>query len=105
MSSDERQVRQSLVNGRGERRPGPSKLATHARVQRGSAAPLCGKPPAFRPAPDPSSSSAQAERLSLPACAEEVLRTRALRKGEEAVKILNLAFFALVFQLLTGGKS
>ena len=71
MSSDERQVRQSLVNGGGERRPGPSKLATHARVQRGSAAPLCGKPPAFRPAPDPSSSSAQAERLSLPACAEE----------------------------------
>jgi RND family efflux transporter MFP subunit len=43
-------------------------------VQRGSAAPLCGKPPAFRPAPDPSSSSAQAERLSLPACAEEVLQ-------------------------------
>ena len=51
-----------------------SKLATHSSAQRGSAAPSCGKPPAFRPVPDPSSSSAPAGRLSLPAGAEEVLQ-------------------------------
>ena len=51
-----------------------SKLASHASAQCGSAALLCGKPPAFRPAPEPLSSSAQAGRLSLPACAEEVVQ-------------------------------
>ena len=52
----------------------PSKLETQSSAQPGSAALLCGKPPAIRPVPDPSSSSAQAGRLSLPACAEEVLQ-------------------------------
>jgi len=53
---------------------GVSKLASHTSAQGGSAAPTCGKPLAFRPIPDPSSISAQAGRLSLPACAEEVLQ-------------------------------
>jgi transcription-repair coupling factor len=53
---------------------GLSKLATHASPPSGSAAPPCGKPPAFRPMLAPSPSSAQAGRPSLPACAEEVLQ-------------------------------
>jgi len=53
---------------------GVSRLASHASAQGGSAAPTCGKPPAFRPMITPSISSAQAGRLSLPACAEEVLQ-------------------------------
>jgi hypothetical protein len=53
---------------------GVSRLASHASVEGGSAAPTCGKPLAFRPILDPSSISAQAGRLSLPACAEEVLQ-------------------------------
>src|SRR5208337_1548470 len=52
--------------------PELSKLAPHVGTQSGSAALTCGKPPAFPPMPHPSSSSAQAGRLSLPACAEEV---------------------------------
>ena len=42
--------------------------------QSGSAAPPCGKPPAFRSEPNLCLSSAQAGRLSLPACAEEVIQ-------------------------------
>jgi len=42
-------------------------------VHRGSAAPTCGKPPAFRPIPLFSFCSAQAGRLSLPACVEQLL--------------------------------
>jgi hypothetical protein len=53
-----------------------SKLPDHAGAESGSAAPTCGKPPAFRPIPHPSSSSAQVGRLSLPACAEEVVQAR-----------------------------
>jgi len=53
-----------------ENAPALFKLATHWSAQRGSAAPTCGKPLAFRPMPDPSSISAQAGRLRLPACAE-----------------------------------
>ena len=49
-----------------------SKLAAHVGAQSGSAAPTCGKPPAFPPMPHPSSSSVQAGKLSLPACTEEV---------------------------------
>jgi uncharacterized protein (TIGR00297 family) len=54
--------------------------ATPAGAESGCAAPTCGKPPAFRPIPRPSSSSAQAGRLRrgdaarrpyVPACAEE----------------------------------
>jgi len=45
----------------------------HADAQTGFAAPPCGKPAAFRPMPPPLSSSAQAGRLSPPACAEEIL--------------------------------
>jgi hypothetical protein len=56
--------------------PQSYKLAIHASSECGSAALLCGKPLAFRPVPEPSSSSAQAGRLSLPACAEEVLQYR-----------------------------
>ena len=52
----------------------PSKLASHAGPQSGSAALPCGKPAAFRPMPTRLSSSAQAGRLSLPACAEEVVQ-------------------------------
>jgi hypothetical protein len=49
--------------------------ATSSRqAQRGSAAPTCGKPPAFQPVPEPTPSSARAGRPSLPACAEEVLQ-------------------------------
>ena len=51
---------------------GVSNLASHTSAQGGSAAPTCGKPPAFRPMPQPCSSSAQAGRLSLPACVEEI---------------------------------
>ena len=54
--------------------PPLSKLETPSSAQRGSAALLCGKPPAFRPVPQPPSSSTQAGRLSLPACAEEILQ-------------------------------
>jgi hypothetical protein len=53
---------------------GVSRLASHASAQGGSAAPTCGKPLAFRSIPGPSSISAQAGRLSLPACAKEVLQ-------------------------------
>jgi hypothetical protein len=55
------------------------KLAGH---ECGSAAPTCGKPPAFRPMLDPSTSSALAGRLSLPASAEAVQGTHVPRKGE-----------------------
>ena len=55
---------------------GLSKLAIPVSAQRGSAAPICGKPPAFRPILHLSFSSAQAGRLSLPACAERVLWER-----------------------------
>src|SRR5208337_3087460 len=49
-----------------------SKPATHPRAESGSAALTCGKPPAFRPEPDSSSScSSPAGRLSLPAGEEE----------------------------------
>jgi coenzyme F420-reducing hydrogenase delta subunit/ferredoxin len=50
-----------------------TKLETPSSAQRGSVRQPTGKPPAFRPAPGPSSSSAQAGRLSLPACAEEIV--------------------------------
>ena len=40
----------------------------------GSAALSCGKPPAFRQVPASSPFSAQAGRLSLPACAEEIIQ-------------------------------
>jgi hypothetical protein len=62
--------------------PGLPKLAVRAIAQRGSAAPTCGKPPAFRPMPQPCSSAAQAGRFGLPACAAEVTETPVLRKGE-----------------------
>jgi len=42
--------------------------------ERGSAAPLCGKPTAFRSRPEVPCSSGQAGRLSLPACPEEALQ-------------------------------
>jgi uncharacterized protein (TIGR00297 family) len=48
------------------------KSANHVGTQSGSAAPTCGKPPASRSMPHPMSTSAQAGRLSLPACAEVV---------------------------------
>jgi uncharacterized protein (TIGR00297 family) len=51
-----------------------SNSAAHLGPQSGSAAPICGKPPAFRPMPHSLPSSAQAGRLSLPACAEEVVQ-------------------------------
>jgi hypothetical protein len=57
-----------------QRAAGLSKLLTSSSAHRGSAALPCGKPPAFRPVPEPLSSSAQAGRLSLPACAEEVFQ-------------------------------
>ena len=68
---------QALANLRrlarsGDFTSGLSKLAAHIVAQRGSAAPTCGKPPAFRPMPQSCSSSTQAGRLSLPACVEEV---------------------------------
>ncbi|HXX23229.1 MAG TPA: efflux RND transporter periplasmic adaptor subunit [Terriglobia bacterium] len=58
-----------------------SKSATHAAAQRGSAAQTCGKALPFRPILHSSSSSAQAGRLSLPACAEWFLLRHMLRKG------------------------
>jgi len=58
--------------------PRQSKLEAQSSAQCGSAALSCGKPAAFRPVPQPSSSSAQVGRLSLPACAEEVLHDRRL---------------------------
>src|SRR5208337_2822391 len=58
------------------RHAGLSKLAIPVSAQRGSAAPICGKPPTFRPIPHLSFSSAQAGRLGLPACAEQVLWER-----------------------------
>ena len=54
-------------------RPEPSKVPAHG-AHSGSAALTCGKPPAFRLMPPPSSSSAQAGSLRLPACAEEVVQ-------------------------------
>jgi hypothetical protein len=51
---------------------GLPKLAAHVIAQRGSVRQPTEKPPAFRPMSQPCSSSAQAGRLSLPACAEEV---------------------------------
>ena len=61
---------------------GLCKLTAPATAQRGSAAPTCGEASPFRPTPHPSSSSAQAGRLSLPACAEDVLWAQVLRKGK-----------------------
>jgi DNA polymerase elongation subunit (family B) len=61
----------------GDRKGGvltPPQAATHPSPQSGSAAPPCGKPPAFRPKLELPLSSAQAGRLSLPACAEEVVQ-------------------------------
>ena len=68
------------------REAGPSESTAHASAERGSAAPLCGKPPAFRLMPKPSFSSAQAGRLSLAACAEDVLEAtrRAERRSHSA---------------------
>ena len=57
-----------------QRAAGLSKLLTSSSAHRGSAALPCGKPPAFRPVPEPPPSSAQAGRPSLPACAEEVFQ-------------------------------
>jgi hypothetical protein len=54
--------------------PRLSKLETQSSTQRGSAALICGKPPAFRPVPQPPSSSEPAGRLSLPVGSEEVLQ-------------------------------
>jgi hypothetical protein len=54
--------------------PGLSKLAFQDSAQRGSAAPTCGKPRAFRLTPHASFSFAQAGRPSLPACAKEVFQ-------------------------------
>jgi len=51
-----------------------SKLETQSSAQSGSAAATCGKASPFRPVPNPLSSSAQAGRLRLPACAEEALQ-------------------------------
>ena len=56
--------------------PGLSKLPAYAGAQSGSAAPTCGKPPAFLPAPHLSSSSVQAGTHSLPACTEEAVQVR-----------------------------
>jgi hypothetical protein len=72
-----RQGRHRVVQGlrRGLHAPKKlSKLGAHASAECGCATPLCGKPVAFRAMPNPWSSSAQAGRLSLPACAEEVLQ-------------------------------
>jgi hypothetical protein len=57
-----------------QRAAGLSKLLTPSSAHRGSVRQPTEKPPAFRPAPEPLSSSAQAGRLSLPACAEEVFQ-------------------------------
>ena len=57
----------------GDLTPEPPKLETTFSAASGSAAQTCGKPPGFRAAPELSSSSAQAERLSHSACAEEVV--------------------------------
>jgi len=61
------------TSGSGDLASELSKSETPSSARRGSAAPMCGKPPALRPAPDSLSSSAQAERLSLSACAEEIV--------------------------------
>jgi len=59
----------------GDGRQATAETCADVEIPRGSAAPPCGKPPAFRPELDSSSSSsAQAGRLSLPACAEEDFR-------------------------------
>jgi len=54
--------------------PALSRLTARPGPQRGSAALSCGKPPAFRPMLPHSLPSAQAGRLSLPACAEGVIQ-------------------------------
>jgi hydrogenase maturation protein HypF len=56
--------------GRG---PRLSELPTIADAHSGSAAPTCGKPPAFRPVPHPSLSSTPSGRLSLPDGVGEVV--------------------------------
>jgi hypothetical protein len=62
-----------IEESRGDsRKPKLSKPATRPRAESGSAALTCGKPPAFRPEPDSSSScSSPPGRLSLPAGEEE----------------------------------
>ena len=54
--------------------PALSSLTVRPGPPCGSAAPSCGKPPAFRPMPPHSLSSAPAGRTSLPAGTEEVIR-------------------------------
>ena len=77
-----RSAERSIIGCGGDFAPGLSKLPAHAGAQSGSAAPTCGKPPAFRPTRQRSSFSAPAGRLSLPAGAVEVVRLGALRKGK-----------------------
>jgi hydrogenase maturation protein HypF len=55
---------------------------SHSSAQRGSAAPACGKPPAFRPMLNRSSSSTPAGRPSLPDGAEEVGRDARLSERQ-----------------------
>jgi len=62
----------SVWSCRGEFTSRLTKLETQSSAKCGSAAPSCGRPSAFRPVPRPPSSSAQAGRLSLPACAEGI---------------------------------
>ena len=65
-----------IEKSRGDsRKPKLSKLTTHPGAESGSDAVTCGKPPAFRPNPDPSTSFPPAERLSLSAGGEEILQS------------------------------
>jgi N-methylhydantoinase A/oxoprolinase/acetone carboxylase beta subunit len=63
---------QGSVHPGGDRSWGLPRLETRSSVQSGSAAPACGKPPAFRAVTHPPFCTAQPGRLSLPACAVEV---------------------------------
>jgi hypothetical protein len=54
--------------------PAPSIFPAPAGSRSWSPASTCGKPPAFRPPPSSLFPSAQAGRLSPPACADEVIR-------------------------------
>ena len=88
-----------------------SKLESPSSAACGSAAQMCGKPPAFRPAPDHLSSPAQAGRLGLPPCAENIVEgmrlaeRRSLSASQPAEPQVVQALREACRRLLADGKA
>ena len=72
-------------------KPRLSKLENSSSGQRGSAAPLCGKPLAFRPDAPISFTPRRLEGSAFQTARRRLVRAQASRKGEEAVNFLKFA--------------